>query len=286
MLLAMMMTTQLAAALVVSGATESGALGDSAPGDGDKGPKDAGSDHALIQGDHDNTFLGNSLAFSRFGHQTEARLELTHAPSRIRGEHRSQQINSTNTDPHYHFHQTTYQKCLPCREKVFKVKVKHEYYAHVSGYTSSGNPKSDVIAFRFIRTLGQGGFGTVDEVEDPCFPGKTFALKTFKQSSGSWSAEEMFSREHDALEMVRSGHPHLIDYLGSGSSGGQLCILMPPVADMDLAQFLRDHPQGISPRARIDLMSVRVAQGKLFGSSLLDSSLTKRVTSLLDRCAA
>jgi serine/threonine protein kinase len=93
----------------------------------------------------------------------------------------------------------------------------------------------------------------------------------------------MFSRERDALEMVRCGHPHLIDFLGSGSSGGRFGILMSPVADMDLDRFLRDYSQGIFLWARIDLMSVRATQRKMFGSSLLDSSPKKWVTSLLEQ---
>lgn len=93
----------------------------------------------------------------------------------------------------------------------------------------------------------------------------------------------MFSRERDALEMLRPGYPQLINCLGSGVSRGKLGILMSPVADMDLAQFLRDHPQGSFPYVPIDLLSTHATLEKIFGSSWLDSPPQKRLKWLFDQ---
>jgi serine/threonine protein kinase len=246
-------------------------------------PQDADLDHVWKQDANGSTSPGDSCALSHFSRQVRVMHRITHVPSRMPNGHKSPQTDSTGKDPHYQVYQTTDQHRLPYGVKMFKVKVNKEYNTHVPGYNFSRNPESHVIELRAIRTLAHGTFGRVDAVKDPRFPGETFALKTFKQSSSSWSAKETFLRERNAMERLRPGHPHLINFLGSGSSDGRLCILMSPVADMDLARFLRDQSPGMISWGSITDMAAPATEGELFSSSQSGNLRTKWTTSCFEQ---
>jgi serine/threonine protein kinase len=218
------------------GATGSSATDETAPVHEDEGSKDANPGDKWID-NCNNNLLRNSLYICHIC-QSQAKPQPTRLYSRMHGQHGSQRVIPPATDPRHHFGRTKQEKGCFRHGRIFKVEVNSQYLSHIPKRDSSPKSVSSVISFRCVRTLGQGAFGTVDEVENPRFPGKTFALKTFEKSSPSWSAEEAFSREREALASLWPGHPHLIEFLGSNASGSQFCILMSPVANMDLARLL------------------------------------------------
>ncbi|KAF7555761.1 hypothetical protein G7Z17_g1926 [Cylindrodendrum hubeiense] len=86
-------------------------------------------------------------------------------------------------------------------------------------------------------TLGQGGFGDVAEVA--CPEGRTYALKRIKRKTNFEEAQEQMryiQTELDILRRIR--HCHYIQLVGSYTEPRYVGILMNPVAECNLLQFL------------------------------------------------
>lgn len=95
-------------------------------------------------------------------------------------------------------------------------------------------------SFTVQRTLGKGGFGTVLEVSQDDLD-RTFALKTIpREQSGPSNALDYDAFKNEVRIMRSLRHPHIVQLLNSYVEPERFSLLLDPVADMDLAEYLRD----------------------------------------------
>jgi serine/threonine protein kinase len=93
-------------------------------------------------------------------------------------------------------------------------------------------------AFKHIRKLGYGAFGAVDEVEH-CASKIHFARKTIRISPRR-SASSLVQAQREVTALRRLKHQHIINVLASYSWDGHFAIIMFPVAERNLSEFLLD----------------------------------------------
>ena len=95
-------------------------------------------------------------------------------------------------------------------------------------------------SFTVQRTLGKGGFGTVLEVSQGDLD-RTFALKTIpREQSASSNAQDYDAFKNEVRIMRSLRHRHIVQLLNSYVQPERFSLVLHPVADMDLAQYLRD----------------------------------------------
>jgi serine/threonine protein kinase len=93
--------------------------------------------------------------------------------------------------------------------------------------------------FQSLRLLGHGGGGSVDEVVDREFPnGDRFARKQVILRWGSRNQEMIKQLREEARIIRRLHHRHVIKLVGTYTWATSFSIIMSPVADTDLQQFL------------------------------------------------
>ena len=92
--------------------------------------------------------------------------------------------------------------------------------------------------FKHIRKLGYGAFGAVDEVEH-CASKIHFARKTIRVSPRR-SASSLVQAQREVTALRRLKHQHIINVLASYSWDGHFAIIMSPVAERNLSEFLLD----------------------------------------------
>lgn len=99
--------------------------------------------------------------------------------------------------------------------------------------------ENEILPLRTIRSLGHGGFATVDCVEH-VLRGHDMAHKSF-QLTGRVEQHmyESFSTEIASLKRL-SGYRHIVEYIGAYRSPRCLGLLLRPVAECDLYQFLKN----------------------------------------------
>ena len=104
-----------------------------------------------------------------------------------------------------------------------------------SGHTQYEN--ANQIPFRWIRNLGRGSYGIVDEVVFASHEGRliNYARKTL-QNTGAQHVYRMIQDEIDLLKRLR--HKHVIEVLSTYSIGKKYAIIMSPVAEIDLKSLL------------------------------------------------
>jgi hypothetical protein len=106
---------------------------------------------------------------------------------------------------------------------------------------------SQVGRFRIVRELGRGGGGIVFLAFDPLL-GRETALKVPKLEV--LLAPEMRRRFLREARMAATlNHPNLAPVYESGEAGGVCYIVSAYCPGGDLARWLRQHPESISPRA-------------------------------------
>ena len=102
---------------------------------------------------------------------------------------------------------------------------------------------SSPVYLNIVRKLGSGGSGDVHEVSCGLFKQK-FVLKTIRGrqfGSSRTTAEVVFKNEVEILKSLR--HPHIVQLLHSYTFRDCFNILMQPVADCDLTQFMQRSEQ-------------------------------------------
>lgn len=105
---------------------------------------------------------------------------------------------------------------------------------------SNNNP----LPFHTVRKLGSGGQGQVDLVTSK-ISYKQYALKRIPRKTANWKlssrAVKSFIDEMQILKSVK--HNHFVEFKGSFTDSKFLGILMAPVAQMDLAEYINVAPQ-------------------------------------------
>ena len=102
--------------------------------------------------------------------------------------------------------------------------------------------KDEPLPFITIKKLGGGGYGEVHQVASN-ISGKQYARKRIRRKTafgqGLKAASEgmkLFLAEMNIMK--RLNHHHIVQYIGSYTDPVHLVLLMEPVCDMDLAQYL------------------------------------------------
>ena len=94
-------------------------------------------------------------------------------------------------------------------------------------------------SFTVQRSLGHGSSGAVFEVSQGDLK-QSFALKTIRRkSSGSSDAPQYDAFKNEVRIMKSLRHPHIVQLLDYYIEPGRFLLLLHPVADMDLARYLR-----------------------------------------------
>lgn len=108
--------------------------------------------------------------------------------------------------------------------------------------------ENEILPFNTIRSLGHGGFATVDCVKH-VLRGYEVAHKAFILTPRvEKRMQDSFEAEIQSLKKL-SGYRHIVEYLGAYQSPHCLGLLLSPVAECDLYQFLKspgsfDFPDG------------------------------------------
>ncbi|KAG8406698.1 hypothetical protein J3459_013951 [Metarhizium acridum] len=100
------------------------------------------------------------------------------------------------------------------------------------------------LPFKDIKHLGDGTFANVKAVED-VHTNKVYACKSPKDITSTALSKEL--RNLKSL----GRHKHVVSFEGSFSKGDEICILLLPVADMNLDQYLRETDINVWKKPRI-----------------------------------
>lgn len=95
------------------------------------------------------------------------------------------------------------------------------------------------LPFRTLARLGAGGYGQVDKIESKV-TFKQYALKKIHRRAafGYRSKEAIIDFLQEIRRMRDLHHRHLVKYIGSYTDQNNLGLVMAPVADCDLANYL------------------------------------------------
>ncbi|MGV9662238.1 serine/threonine-protein kinase [Nocardia niigatensis] len=115
-------------------------------------------------------------------------------------------------------------------------------------------PGTIVGGYRVIRVLGSGGMGTVYLVQDPMFPRRLDALKVL---SADLSHDEVYRArfEREANLAAELDHPNIVTVYARGEEDGRLWIAMQYVPGTDAAVELKKHPDGMTPRRALRIIT-------------------------------
>jgi serine/threonine protein kinase len=96
-----------------------------------------------------------------------------------------------------------------------------------------------MLPFKSLRELGHGGYGIVDEVVSSSSK-ETYARKTIRSRQASHNTTSYISQLRNELRILKKlNHPHLIKLVGYYTTHTSFYIIMSPVADVNLADYMR-----------------------------------------------
>jgi serine/threonine protein kinase len=105
------------------------------------------------------------------------------------------------------------------------------------------------LPFKTIGILGKGGYGQVDKVLS-LTSFNEFALKRIRRPKLFGRAKEPTKTFEAELEVLkRLKHRHTVELIGSYTDRSYLGLLMSPVADCDMSQFLSPHPMSADSKS-------------------------------------
>lgn len=94
--------------------------------------------------------------------------------------------------------------------------------------------------FRTVKPLGMGRYGTVDQVYS-ANTGRVYARKRIVRGHSPLVDERLLRQfESEIQALKRLWHPHIVKFKGSYTDQRFLGIIMKPVADMNLDEYLRE----------------------------------------------
>jgi serine/threonine protein kinase len=96
-----------------------------------------------------------------------------------------------------------------------------------------------ILPFTSIRRLGSGGHGLVDEVMSAVSK-KIFARKSVIRKSTEFPTSSQMAHLKNELAVLKElSHPHLVKLIGAYTDAEYSHIIMSPVADQNLADYMR-----------------------------------------------
>ncbi|KAF2013674.1 hypothetical protein BU24DRAFT_424675 [Aaosphaeria arxii CBS 175.79] len=100
--------------------------------------------------------------------------------------------------------------------------------------------KNESFPFKLRKPLGSGGFGKVDKVQSPISQ-KYYARKRVPRTAYYNGSDQKRTKSFiDEIELLKSiKHRHIVELVGSYTDTKYIGLIMSPVADMDLAAYLR-----------------------------------------------
>jgi serine/threonine protein kinase len=105
----------------------------------------------------------------------------------------------------------------------------------------SSDLDESMLPFKSLRGLGQGGYGIVDEVTSSSSE-ETYARKTIRSRQASHNTTSYISQLRNELRILKKlNHPHLIKLVGYYTTQTSFYIIMSPVADVNLADYIRQY---------------------------------------------
>lgn len=137
-----------------------------------------------------------------------------------------------------HSHDTEAPQNYQYRIWYSNLKIQNISLSMHQSQTAERPPASRHVTF--MRTLGSGGFGRVDEVR--CNETQArFALKVLRRRAPGMNASpEATAFINEVAVLKYLVHPHVIQFLGCRIFGNAFCILMQPVAEGNLATYLQE----------------------------------------------
>jgi tRNA A-37 threonylcarbamoyl transferase component Bud32 len=113
---------------------------------------------------------------------------------------------------------------------------------------------ADMLPFTWIRELGHGGYGIVDEVLSSSSK-QTYARKTIRPRQTPHRTASHIAQLKNELQILRKlNHPHLIKLVGFYTDQTSFYVIMSPVADINLADYMRKPMSTTSLEQKILLM--------------------------------
>lgn len=104
--------------------------------------------------------------------------------------------------------------------------------------------------FRSIKQLGFGRYGTVDQVFS-ANTGRVYARKRIVRGHSPLADERLLKQfESEIQALKRLWHPHIVKFKGSYTDSRCLGIIMLPVAEMNLDEYLKEASQADNLRRR------------------------------------
>ncbi len=96
-----------------------------------------------------------------------------------------------------------------------------------------------MLPFQSLRELGHGGCGIVDEVVSGSSK-ETYARKTIRSRHASYETISYISQLMNELRILKNlNHPHFVKLVGYYTTQTSFYIIMSPVADPNLADYMR-----------------------------------------------
>lgn len=107
------------------------------------------------------------------------------------------------------------------------------------------------LHFKRIKSLGVGGFGEVDHVYSTLSCKEYARKRIFRGRGYKKNKEKMQSFENELSTLKRLSHHHLVEYIGSYTDRKFFGLIMSPIANMNLREFLNMSPFPDPPRSSL-----------------------------------
>ncbi|KAK4443511.1 hypothetical protein QBC34DRAFT_416886 [Podospora aff. communis PSN243] len=122
------------------------------------------------------------------------------------------------------------QRMVLCNQRDVKALEDGGKHVHLNG------PGDNY--FEFVEKLGRGTYGTVDRVRSRQTL-KTYARKLIHRGASVASDSRMYRQFEGEIQVLkRLSHPHIVKLVGSYTDEDNLGLIMTPIADMNLEEYL------------------------------------------------
>jgi serine/threonine protein kinase len=120
------------------------------------------------------------------------------------------------------------------------------------------------LHFKKIKSLGIGGFGEVDHVYSTLSCKEYARKRIFRGRTFKKNKEKMEMFENELSTLKRLSHYHLVEYIGSYTDKKFFGLIMSPIADMNLKEFLNISPFSNSYQSTLRTFFGCISSGVLY----------------------